>query len=247
MDLPSLVTGAVVGAVGSGIVAPFLAPWGRKAGRAGQLISGENPVDVVIDTDQAVIWAGAPPWVGFSYYFPSGLPTGNPPETGFDWSEWAYKNRGIDVSITMFQLTVQARQNSTVVLDAPIVRILDRAPVDEGEVGTYGAGGADLNPRHFKVELDLFDPPVVEYLDEGFQTVRNPAFKLSAGDVERFQVWAYATGSDLIEWTLELPLIVNGKRHEIPISGPTDTSFRTLGRQHGLMEKVSYGQGWRPS
>lgn len=240
-----MLVGAALGVVGSSIVAPFLAPWGRKAERAGQIVAAEQPLDVLVETDQAIVWAGAPPWVGFSYYFSNGLPDEAPPTVGFDWSRWAYKHGGIDVGITMVQLTIQARQRANVVLDAPVVRIVAREDVAGGTVGTYGAGGADLHPRHFRVDLDMFDPPSVEYLNEDYEPVRNPAFKLTEGEVERFQIWAYATGDLLIEWTLELPIIVNGSRQEIAVDGPTGLSFATVGREHGLTEALSYGQGWR--
>ena len=241
VDVSSLLMGAGLGIVASSIVAPFLAPWGRKAERAGETVAAEDPLDVLVDTDQAIIWAGAPPWVGFSYYFPGGLPDDDPPAVAFDWSRWAYKNGGVDVGLTMIQLTIQARQRAAVVLDSPIARVVERTTVAHGAVGTYGAGGADLHPRHFRVELDLFDPPSIEYRNEDYQSVSNPAFKLASGDVERFHIWAYATSNELVEWTLELPVIVNGKRRLVQVDGPTDTSFRTLGCEHGLTECMSYG------
>lgn len=240
----SMLVGAGVGILGSSVVSPFLAPWGRKAERAGEVVAAEDPLDVLVDTDQAIIWAGAPPWVGFSYYFPSGLPDDDPPPVGFDWSRWAYKNGGTDVGLSIVQLTLQAKQHATVVLDPPIVRVLGRSPIAHGAVGTYGAGGADLHPRHFKVELDIFDPPVIEYVNEDYQSVSNPAFTLVSGEVERFHIWAYATSETLVEWTLELPVIVNGKRRLVQVDGPTDTIFRTVGREHGLTESMSYGRGW---
>lgn len=244
MDLPSIIVGAVAGVVIGGLLTPFLAPWARRAERAGEAVAGEHPVDILADTDQAVIWAGAPPWVGYSYYFAAGLPGDEPPEAGFDWSAWAYKRAGVDVAITMLQVTIQAKLKSTVVLDAPIVRVVDRKPVEGGIVATCGAGGADLHPRHFEVDLDTFDPPLVNYMNEDLQVAPNPGFPLAEGDVERFHIWAHARGSDLVEWTLELPVIVNGKRFIVPVQGPTDVSFRTLGSESGVDERLRAGDAW---
>ena len=171
-------------------------------------------------------------------------PSDEPPEAGSDWSAWAYKRAGVGVAITMLQVTIQAKLKSTVVLDPPIVRVVDRKPVEGGIVATYGAGGADLHQRHFEVDLDVFDPPLVSYMDEDLQVVSNPGFKLAEGDVERFQIWAYARGSDLVEWPLELPVIVNGKRLIIPVQGPTDLSFRTLGSESGVDERLRAGDEW---
>ena len=240
-----MIAGALVGVVTGTLVSPFLSPWSRRAERAGEVVAGDDPVDVLVDTDQAVIWAGAPPWVGFSYYFEGGLPDEGPPEVGFDWSTWAYRHGGIDVNMTMLQVTIQAKLKATVVLDTPIVRVVERRTVSGGVIGTYGAGGADLTPRHFRVDLDLFDPPTVEYLNEDHKVVQSPAFKLASGDVERFHVWAYARGSELVEWTLELPVIINGKRSTLPVHGPTDVTFRTLGHESGVRERLSYGGAWQ--
>lgn len=246
VDLPSIIAGALVGVVAGSLIRPFLSPWSRRAERAGEVVAGDDPVDLLVDTDQAVIWAGAPPWVGFSYYFAGGLPEEDPPEVGFDWSRWAYKHGGIDATMTMLQVTIQARLNATVVLDAPIIRIIERRSVSGGVIGTFGAGGADLTPRHFRVDLDTFDPPIVEYRNEEFEVVASPAFKLGSGDAERFHVWAYATRSELVEWSLELPVIINGHRRTLPIHGPTDFSFRTLGHSSGVEEVLSYGGAWQP-
>jgi hypothetical protein len=201
-------------------------------------------VDVLVDTDQAVMWAGAPPWVGFSYYFTAGLPSGEPPTVGVDWGQWAYKRGGIDVALTMMQVTIQAKLNSTVILDPPIVRVVDRHPVSGGVIATYGAGGADLVPRHFEVDLDMFDPPHVSYMNEDQQVGSSPGFKLASGDVERFHVRAYAMGGELVEWTLELPMIVNGKRLTLPVAGPTSRRFRTLGGECGVKELLRSGDQW---
>jgi len=245
VDWLSILLAAVAGVVVGVLLTPFLGPWARRAERAGRAVAGETPVDVLTDTDQAVIWAGSPPWVGFSYYFEDGLPSEEPPEVCFDWSQWVYKRGGVDVALTMLQVTIQAKLNATVVIDTPIVRIVDRVAVERGVIATCPAGGADIVPRHFEVDLDMFDPPVISYMNEDHQVVRSPGFKLASGDVERFHIWAYAKGSELVEWTLELPLIVNGTRMVHPIQGPTDLSFRTLGREAGVGEELlRSGHDW---
>lgn len=244
MDWVSVLSGAVVGGVVGVLLTPFLGPWARRAERAGRAVAAETPVDVLVDTDQAVIWAGSPPWVGFGYYFSGGLPSEDPPEVSFDWSQWAYKHGGVDVALTMLQVTIQAKLSATVVVDAPIVRVVDRRAVAGGAIATCPAGGADIVPRQFEVDLDMFDPPVVSYMNEDQQVVPNPSFKLASGDVERFHIWAYAKGTDLVEWTLELPMIVNGARVVHSIAGPTDLSFRTLGGQACVDELLRSGATW---
>jgi hypothetical protein len=176
----------------------------------------------------------------------SGCPSSNQVLVVADLLAMGYRAPAVvDGVDTMVQITIQAGLKATVVLDSPIVRLTERNAVFGGVVGTYGAGGADLTPRHFRVVLDMFDPPTVEYRNEDYQVVASPAFTLAGGDVERFHVWAYAMGRDLVQWTLELPVIINGKRRTIPVLGTTDVSFRTLGHESGLEEMLSYGQGWQ--
>lgn len=237
--------GAVIVAAVTALVAPFLAPWRRKAERAGIVVAGEDPVDVLAETDPAIIWAGNPPWVGFRYYFADELPSNAPPAVGFDWSKWAYKHGGVDVALTIVQITIQARFEAAVVLDAPIIRVDGRSKIAGGVIAACPAGGADLTPRRFEVDLE-WNPPLVDYMDQDQKAVPNPAFKLGAGDVERFHIWVRAHSDDLVEWTLELPVIVNGKRVTLPINGPVDFSFRTAGSEVPASEWYRSGDQWVP-
>jgi hypothetical protein len=111
-------------------------------------------------------------------------------------------------------------------------------------IATCGAGGADLQPRHFEIDLDQFEPPVVSFVREGHEFSSNPAFSLASGEVERFRIWAYAKGQDLLTWTLEIPVIVNGKRLTLPVEGPTDLHFQTLGQASGVGEHLRSGDDW---
>ena len=236
--------GVVAGFAAGALLGPFLGPWARWSARAGRAVAGEQPVDLLVDTDQAIIWAGSPPWVGFGYYFSDGLPAQDPPTAGADWSSWAYKHHGIDAAMTMVQVTLQAKLDVSVVLDAPVVRVVGRVQVKDGVIATAPAGGADLSPRRFAVDLDTFDPPTVDFYDNDHQRRSFPAFKLTAGEVERFHVWAHARGTDLVEWTMEIPAIVNGVRQMLPIDGPTDLVFKTVGQHAPVQGLFRSGQDW---
>lgn len=245
MNWSSEVAAGVIGGLAGSVITAFASPFLLRAERAGRAFTGEDPIDVVVDTDQAIIWAGAPPWIGYGYYFKDGLPDEPPPEVPFDWGKWAYRHGGVDWRYTMLQVTLQAKLNTAVVIDTPIIRIVDRTPMSSGRVAEYLAGGADLTPRRFEVDLNLFDPPVVGLVDEDSQPLARAQFKLQAGDVERLQIWVRADGPDLVEWTLELPLIADGKRIQIPIDGPTDKVFRTAGAGSGLSRAAWSSSGWQ--
>jgi hypothetical protein len=58
--------------------------------------------------------------------------------------------------------------------------------------------------------------------------------------------WAYARQRHVIEWSLELPMIVNGKRLTMPIQGPTDLTFKTAGAEAPVRELLRSGSDWVP-
>src|SRR4051794_17555220 len=87
-DLLKIAVGFALGA----FIAPFVKPWTRTLERLGRKLFAETPVTVHLETDQSVIWAGSPPWVGFRSYFPQGLPDEPEPDAAVDWHEWAMRN-----------------------------------------------------------------------------------------------------------------------------------------------------------
>lgn len=117
-----------VGGLASGLVLAlalaFVGPVRRLAERAGRRAFRESPVDVVVDTDRAVIWSGAPPWVGATYFFEGGLPDTASPEACYDWGPWVRANGGHDCGETQLLVTIQAKLDASVVVDAPLVRVV---------------------------------------------------------------------------------------------------------------------------
>lgn len=96
-----------------------------------------------------------------------------------------------------------------------------------------------MTPRRFDVELDGFDVPTVAFHDEGLTDSHMAGFSLAKGEAERFHIWAYAGGSQLVEWSLELPLIVNGKRSVKSLG-----TFVTVGRDASNREYLRSGDEW---
>ena len=229
--------GLLAGAAGT-IALSLLGPVNRLAERVSLQMFRESPVDVLVDSDQAVIWSGAPPWVGASYFFEGDVPTSEPPAACFDWSKWVKVNGGYDSAETQLLVTIQARLDVSVVVDPPIVRVTDRRDAS-GVIATCPAGGASLTPRRFDVELDSFDVPTVAFHEEGLTDSHMAGFSLTKGGAERFHIWANASGAQRIEWTLQLPLIVNGRRWIKNLG-----SFVTVGREATGHELMRSGDTW---
>ena len=229
-----VLVGAVVGAIAGGLAAHFLPGLLRFASRRG-------PLDVHVEDDPAIIWAGAPPWIGAMYVIPPGeLPT--PPGTFCpEWWSWARSIGGVDANETHLRVSLVGATDLTVVVDGLRARVHD-ASEPTGQVAVCAAGGADITSRHFQIRLDHYDPPSTAFVDQDGRYIPMPAFKLAKGEVEMLHVVAYAEYAR-VEWTGELLAVVNGKRQIIPLRPSTGGHFITSATE-GLEARSHIGDGW---
>jgi hypothetical protein len=236
---------------GLGAVAgPLVEPWSRRLQRFARKAARESPVDVHVEWDQAQVWAGAPPWVSFSNYFEGGLPSEPAPADGKEWSGWAERNAGSDWRLTMLVVTVSARTDATVVMDTPRV-LATRRDVPLGVGVLWPApGGADLNPRRYDIDLSAGSPPWVSFRDDdaprNAQPKPAPSWRLGPGDVERLHIWAKATDDAMYDWTMDLPLLVDGRRVLVRVS-KAGQPFVTVGQRQPHRSLIWTGKGWSDS
>lgn len=228
------VVGGIVGAVVGALAVYFLPGLMRSASRRG-------PLDVHVEDDPAIIWAGAPPWVGAEFLMPDGdLP--DPPSTFCpDWWAWAHANGGVDAGQTHVRVSLVGATDLTVVIDGIRATVHSRTE-PKGQVVSCPAGGADIVPKHFEIQLDTFDPPTTSFLNIDGEPSPMPAFKIAKGEVEMLHIIA-STEQDRVEWAGELLAIVNGKRQTIDIR-PQGEGWFTTAATHGLPSRTSYGDGW---
>ena len=219
--------GAIGGAVLALLVAALVKPVTDRIAEVSDRLWGAPALFVHVEHDPRLIWANMPPWVGFAYWFPDRLPQALPPPVAFDTWQWARRNGGIDVGVTVIQVTLQARSGASVVIEDVLARRFRRETT--GGVGVViPAGGADMSPRRFEVDLDSWDPPIVEFREgpEG-DPIPAPSFQLAPGQTERFHIWVRAKRGGY-DWFLELPLLVNGERQTQTI-GTRAKPFTTVG------------------
>lgn len=242
MDVPELLLGALVGAAIGTPVGALLRPGAARLERAARTMWRDSPLLVHVERDPAVIWAGAPGWVPLASYFRDVLLLSDPPAGGrLEWLSWVKENGGVDAGLTHLSITLQAKVDVAVVVEGLLVRNRTR-PVTDGVVVDRPAGGADLLPRHFEVYLDWGPEPVVTYVKDGGEASGVPCMKIPAGDVERFQIWAQA-GQGWHEWTVELLLLVEGRRvvYRIDNNGSPFTTVGPEGLTHLIADP---GSGW---
>lgn len=234
--------GALAGFGVGAVLAPLVEPWTRRLQRLGRRAAREPALDVHVEWDQAVIWAGWPPWLSFSYYFPSCLPDEPPPESGFEWSGWADRYGGFDFMWTMLRVTLVARTDATVVIEAPVVsqRITDVPP---GVGALYPApGGADVNPRRYQIDLDVGVQAYAQFQNES-QPAPAPSWSLSTGGAEQLTIWARTRDDKLHEWVIDLPLLVDGQRRTVRVD-KNGNPFVTVGGKQPYELLARNGDKW---
>lgn len=219
-----VIAGTLVGIVVTALVKPLT----EYANKLSEALWGFDPVYVHVERDQRLIWANYPPWLSFAYAFPDGLPTEPRPAISFDAWQWAHRNGGFDLGLSMMQVTIQARSDVSIVIEDVLIR--NTRTDRRAKVGVLfaAAGGAEVDPRRLDVDLDAFDPPVVDFIwAPNEEPGPVPALQLGTGQVERFHIWVKADAS-WNEWHIHLPLLVNGRRIDKFI-GSARKPFVTVG------------------
>ncbi len=234
MDTGSIVLGAIAGAAVDRLIAVAQRSRNRR-----------NPLYVHIETDPSIIWAGYPPWIGAGYLVPPSAHIGAAPSDHCpDWRNWIQSMGGVDALLTYVKLTLTARSDVTVVVDALRPRIAERRAVPAWRHLQCAVGGASITPRRAEVRFGDFAQPVFSWVDQSGDHVSAPSFSLSGSDVEELHLWAWSD-REWISWTADLLLLVDGKRRVIAISD-NGRPFVTTGVE-GAVSTHSWSSGaWTP-
>jgi hypothetical protein len=213
-----LLAGALLGSVVTWAVGHFLPGAWRR-------LTGKPDLQVFVEDDLAVIWAGAPPWVGASYLVPNFPIEGSPPASCPDWHRWALGLGGVAGDSTHVEVTLMPGADLTVVVDAVRARVVSSRAQPRWTNLVCAVGGADITPRHMAVDLEAQPHPTsrgVGFEGEPFEWL---SFSLAKGEVEKVHIIGSVRSRD-IEWTAEILAIVNGKRRVFPIN-KNGKPFRT--------------------
>ena len=177
------------------------------------------------------------------YLFPDGCPDpGKPPVRDQDWWSWAHQYGGIDFGITSVLVTLQALDDTVLVVDPPAVRF-DRTEPGPGWLAIpEGVGAGEVLVRRFRVELDGEDQRV-QYSDPDADSPRSASFTMSKGDTERLLI-SVVVSEGLYRWTLELPMVANGRRVARTIDDDGQP-FRTV-HAEGYEERMGHRGDWYP-
>lgn len=221
-----MLLGAIVGILIGVPVGAFFRPVSARLERLSRRIWRESPLIVHVERDPAIIWSSAMDWVPFSMYFRELPDLSRAPLNRTDWLKWSKRQGGKDAVVTQISVTLQAKTDVAVVIEGVSARSTSRE-IEDGYVLTRSVGGADLSPRHFEINLDWGDEPVVTYLEDGHLLGEPRSLVLAAGDVERFQIWA-TTESGWHDWSIELQLLAEGRRLTVPIND-NGKPFTTVG------------------
>ncbi len=211
--------GVAVGLV-SALLLSFLEPVQRWLARAGRASSSDTGVQMHVELDPTVIWAGLPDWIGFHYYIPELDPHEEPPADPREWRRWAYRNGGWDLATSTARLTLVGIAPVTVVLETPQVSVWEE-PLPSGTKIVHPVGGASISPRAFNVDLDTFSSanPVVHLSGDGGEPIPGPlSWSLQKNEVEQILIRVSASGNSLFHWEARLPVLIDGERRFLTIN-----------------------------
>ena len=217
------VTGFILGVavgLGTAFVLAFLEPVQRWLARAGRRSSSDSGVQMHVELDPTVIWAGVPDWIGFHYYIPDLDAADEPPVDSREWRSWAYRAGGWDLATSTARLTLVGTAPVTVVLETPQI-FSSQEPLPLGTKVVHAVGGASIDPRAFNVDLDAFGShhPVVSISDNGGVPISGPlAWSLQKNEVEQILITVTSSRSVLFHWEAQLPVLIDGKREFLTIN-----------------------------
>lgn len=207
-------------------------------------ITRTPPIQVFVEVDPAIIWAGSPPWLGASYVVPNLRGLGKPPSSFCpEWHGWLRDRGAVPGAEMEIEVTLSASTEVTVVIDGVRAKVVRKRERPSWIHLLCAVGGADLIPRHVSIDLDGFDPPATVFRDHDLNPTEWPRLSLSKGEVEKLSLRATANTHD-IEWKAEILAIVDGKRRTFTID-ENGNPFRTCATE-GLPRHMWTGVEWEP-
>lgn len=229
---------ALLGAVLGWAATHFLPGLWRKVRRVPDL-------RIFVETDPAIIWAGAPPWVAGNYVVPDTTGLGAPPSEGCPaWYEWLLNRGAVPGDWTEVEVTFIADSDLTIVVDGLRPKAVKRERPSSWRSLLCAVGGADITPRQIRIDLETFEQPTVSFYAAGGEPSGPFRLSLAKGEVEKVRLEARAQ-HNYFEWTTDVLAIVNGKRRVLSITDG-GRPFRTCGTD-GLPTHVWDGSGkWQP-
>lgn len=217
--------GVILGAV-STLFLTLFEPFQRAIRRWWEQRNPILPITVHVERRLEVIWAGGPQaWVSHSFYLPHSRPLGAAPGSLGEWQSWVEGMGGCDEGETLILVTIVCDSPATVVVRPPVVRTtVTEVDSDASSIIRPAAGGADLTPEAFEVQLGF---GTVELASSGEFSYDKPlSWSMKQGDAHQFLIRARADSPGVYSWTAEVPLIVAGKDQSIRVDN-RGQPFRT--------------------
>jgi hypothetical protein len=235
-----MLIGALVGAFVSMVAAVTFYPLTKRLEYLSRRIYRLKPVSVHVERDPSIVWAGFPDWSGASAWLPE-IPTGEPPSHSADWYDWARKNNGSDAYLTVFKVTITSREPVSVVVEPPKFRRAEacEGPAMQGVIATRPVGGAAIDVRRIHIDLGT---GATMWIDPHGEPKDVLTLILSPGETEQFYMYAQAYSGRHV-WSIDLPLLVEGKRMVVPVRDKDGKEFVTYGIE-GMAEYLWYGGRW---
>jgi len=214
-ELISAIVGLLVGLV-AGFASAFLSPVQALIEVRGRRAFKVSPVDVNVEDDLSVIWAGFPDWESHRFFIPGQETSAPPSGTLGQWQTWVTEHRGFDLSTSTLRLTVVSRVPVTVVIGPPIVEASTDLMRQRGYALNRLTGGASMHPLGVDVHLQGGGPWSSVSDNDG--PVGGPlSWSLDRGEAQQFLLRVSAADDSLWLWTAKMPVIIDGHRQMVII------------------------------
>lgn len=219
--MSDLILGLVLGLV-AGLFAAYLLtllePVQRRLAGRGRKMFRDKGIQIHVESDPAIIWAGFPDWIAFFFFVPNFDISLSPPTSPRSWRNWAANQGGWDLGRQTVRLTLIGTSPATIVLETPeVTAVRDKIP--QGIRIAHRTGGADINPRAYNVDLDTFgvENPLVALTEAGGAPAILLSVSLQTNEAQQILLHVSSTSPSLIHWRVRLPIIVDGRRQFLKI------------------------------
>jgi hypothetical protein len=158
--------------------------------------------------------------------------------------DWAQRLGGADWKDTRLRLQMQGHSSKPVLVSTVTAHVLARRPAGESVVLECQPSG-QLSPRAIALDLDA-DYPIARDVRDG-RSEPFHGYTLNNGEQEIFDITASTSRPEVIDWYLQISLVVDGKAISVDVQDhgkPLHTTAVPVADEHRYAWRPHSGSDW---